>query len=180
MIALLLQLQLSCCVDFKGLYLLHLICCYSQDLESQLVAASEEKTKVQSKFHELSIKHRQLIETSPQVATIWNEVLVQQAQAHGDAAAEQRLRNFDLRHTGAHSGLSMSVGQGRGLAAATGEVSPRKLLGVNAAAAIFSGGIMPQGKLANCIAVCCQPWAGLVACCRVCLWSIDHVVNLCS
>ena len=93
-------------------------CCCLQELESQLVAASEEKTKVQSKYHELSIKHRQLIETSPQVATIWNEVLVQQAQAHGDAAAEQRLRNFDLRHTGANSGLSMSVGQGKGPAAA--------------------------------------------------------------
>lgn len=41
--------------------------CYVQELEHQLVAAAEEKTKVQSKFHELSIKHRQLIETSPQV-----------------------------------------------------------------------------------------------------------------
>lgn len=38
-----------------------------QELEQQLVEAAEEKTKVQSKFHELSIKHRQLIETSPQV-----------------------------------------------------------------------------------------------------------------
>ena len=38
-----------------------------QELEHQLVAAAQEKTQVQSKFHELSIKHRQLIETSPQV-----------------------------------------------------------------------------------------------------------------
>jgi hypothetical protein len=38
-------------------------------LEHQLVAAAQEKTQVQSKFHELSIKHRQLIETSPQVST---------------------------------------------------------------------------------------------------------------
>lgn len=104
---------------------------------------------MQSKYHELSIKHRQLLETSPQVATIWNEVLVQQAQAHGDAAAEQRLRNFDLRHTiCANSGLSMAVGQPKGpaVAAATGEVSPTKLLGVSAAAAIFSGGGAPQGN----------------------------------
>lgn len=119
-----------------------------QDLESQLVAASEEKTKVQSKYHELSIKHRQLIETSPQVATIWNEVLVQQAQAHGDAAAEQRLRNFDLRHTGASSGLSITGNQVRSPAAVTasGEVSPRKLMGVSAATAIFSGNGIPQGR----------------------------------
>lgn len=38
-------------------------------MEHQLVAAAQEKTQVQSKFHELSIKHRQLIETSPQVST---------------------------------------------------------------------------------------------------------------
>jgi hypothetical protein len=42
-----------------------------QELESQLMAAAEEKTKVQSKYHELSIKHRQLIETSPQVMLCW-------------------------------------------------------------------------------------------------------------
>ncbi|KAF8062649.1 hypothetical protein HT031_003978 [Scenedesmus sp. PABB004] len=117
-----------------------------EELEHQLSAAAEEKTAVQSKYHELSIKHRQLIETSPQVATIWNEVLVQQAAAHGDAAALARLQNFDLRHTGAHGGLGNGAPGGGGggggapaAAAAPGAVSPRKLVGVSAAAAIFSG-----------------------------------------
>eukprot|EP00879_Flechtneria_rotunda_P016019 GHRR01016755.1.p1 GENE.GHRR01016755.1~~GHRR01016755.1.p1 ORF type:complete len:811 (+),score=382.45 GHRR01016755.1:752-3184(+) len=106
------------------------------ELESQLVAAAEEKTKVQSKYHELSIKHRQLIETSPQVATIWNEVLAQQAAAH-DVAAVQRLVNFDLRHTGANSSLSMPTGVA-GAGRPPGVVSPRKSPGVSAAAAIFT------------------------------------------
>ncbi|WIA20940.1 hypothetical protein OEZ85_005281 [Tetradesmus obliquus] len=114
-----------------------------EELETQLLAASEEKTKVQSKYHELSIKHRQLIETSPQVATIWNEVLQQQhaTGTSGDSAAMQRLSNFDLRHTGAHSGMVMPVAavqqqqQKR-----NGEASPRKLASVNAATAIFSNG----------------------------------------
>lgn len=155
------HIQLSCCGSNQCV---PLPCyCRTQDLENQLVAASEEKTKVQSKYHELSIKHRQLIETSPQVATIWNEVLVQQAQAHGDAAAEQRLRNFDLRHTGANSGLSLGMGHSKapGAAAAAGEVSPRKLLGVSAAAAIFSGGGVPQGKSTSAALHC--SWQLLVA-----------------
>jgi hypothetical protein len=55
-----------------------------QELEHQLVAAAEEKTKVQSKFHELSIKHRQLIETSPQVCP------AQHAGGHGTRTAQQQ------------------------------------------------------------------------------------------
>lgn len=51
-----------------------------QELEHQLVAAAEEKTKVQSKFHELSIKHRQLIETSPQVRQAGRALAGQPAQ----------------------------------------------------------------------------------------------------
>lgn len=98
-----------------------------QELEHQLVAAAEEKTKVQSKFHELSIKHRQLIETSPQVATIWNEVLVQQAADGHNAAAMQRLVNFDLRHTAASPGVSK----------APEPVSAAQSPGVSAAAAIY-------------------------------------------
>lgn len=118
-----------------------------QELECQLVAASEEKTQVQSKYHELSIKHRQLIETSPQIATIWNEVLIQQnAAANGDAATMQRLTNFDLRHTGASSGLSAQLAA----AAAAGQpvngvVSPKKLPGVASATAIFNHGGPPPG-----------------------------------
>ncbi|WIA41226.1 hypothetical protein OEZ86_004839 [Tetradesmus obliquus] len=119
-----------------------------EELETQLLAASEEKTKVQSKYHELSIKHRQLIETSPQVATIWNEVLQQQhaTGTSGDSAAMQRLSNFDLRHTGAHSGMVMPVAavqqqqQQQQQQKRNGEASPRKLANVNAATAIFSNG----------------------------------------
>jgi hypothetical protein len=115
-----------------------------QELETQLLAASKEKIKVQSKYHELSIKHRQLIETSPQVATIWNEVLQQQhaSGTSGDSAAMQRLSNFDLRHTGANSGMVMPVAtvqlQQQQKRDAVG--SPRKLASVNAATAIFSNG----------------------------------------
>jgi hypothetical protein len=123
--------------------LLHLVL---QELETQLLAASEEKTKVQSKYHELSIKHRQLIETSPQVATIWNEVLQQQhaSGTSGDSAAMQRLSNFDLRHTGANSGMVMPVAtvqlQQAQQQKRDAQGSPRKLASVNAATAIFSNG----------------------------------------
>jgi hypothetical protein len=80
--------------------------CFVQELEGQLKSAAEERTQFQSKFHELSIKHRQLIETSPQVASIWNEVVV---QSGGDADQEtiNRMSNFDLRHaknSGPYSG----------------------------------------------------------------------------
>jgi hypothetical protein len=101
---------------------------------------------VQSKYHELSIKHRQLIETSPQVATIWNEVLQQQhaSGTSGDSAAMQRLSNFDLRHTGANSGMVMPVAtvqlQQQQQQKRNGEGSPRKVANVNAATAIFSNG----------------------------------------
>eukprot|EP00775_Hariotina_reticulata_P006575 gene6575-6803_t len=121
-----------------------------QELESQLMAASEEKTKVQSKYHELSIKHRQLIETSPQVATIWNEVLCQQAAAQGDTAAMQRLSNFDLRHTAAGSSLSSAALAGAGSKAAAGAAAgpDRKAAGVSQATAIFKseGGFLPSGS----------------------------------
>lgn len=67
---------------------------------------------------------------TPQVATIWNEVLVQQAADGHNAAAMQRLVNFDLRHTTASSP------SGRALDAAV--VSSPQLPGVSAAAAIYS------------------------------------------
>jgi hypothetical protein len=96
-----------------------------QELEQQLKSTAEEKVQVQSKFHELSIKHRQLIETSPQIASIWNEVLVQQAGPGGgrDAAAINRASNFDLRHTGAgdaleHVARAAAAAGGGGLGAA--------------------------------------------------------------
>jgi hypothetical protein len=167
-----------------------------QELEHQLVAAAEEKTKVQSKFHELSIKHRQLIETSPQVgplrskpirstachsmarqiacfnlekvclhpqhvflpvqlhacrqsalrcpvgafpsqvATIWNEVLVQQAADGHNAAAMQRLVNFDLRHTTANSTVNKPV-------PSADSVSVQQLPGISAAAAVYSNSSGP-------------------------------------
>jgi hypothetical protein len=61
-----------------------------------------------------------------QVATIWNEVLVQQAADGHNAAAMQRLTNFDLRHTVASSPASASTA-----------VAAGKLPGVSAAAGIF-------------------------------------------
>jgi len=62
------------------------------ELEEQLKSASQERTNFQSKFHELSIKHRQLIETSPQVASIWNEVVVQSGgDAPGDLQPNEQL-----------------------------------------------------------------------------------------
>jgi len=80
-----------------------------QELEQQLKSTAEEKVQVQSKFHELSIKHRQLIETSPQIATIWKEVLIQQQQqqqtAGRNATSMSCLTSFDLRHTGASDAL---------------------------------------------------------------------------
>jgi hypothetical protein len=139
-----------------------------QELETQLLAASEEKTKVQSKYHELSIKHRQLIETSPQVATIWNEVLQQQhaSGTSGDSAAMQRLSNFDLRHTGANSGMVMPVATVQQVQQQKRDAqgSPRKLANVNAATAIFSNG----GPVA--------PGAWFVVC--VCWTHVDHQLLL--
>jgi hypothetical protein len=64
-----------------------------------------------------------------QVATIWNEVLVQQAADGHNAAAMQRLVNFDLRHTAATSVPSA--------------VSAQHLPGVAAGAAIYGNGNGP-------------------------------------
>jgi hypothetical protein len=75
----------------------------SQELEQQLRNTASEKVQVQSKFHELSLKHRQLIETSPQIANAWREVLIQQRQDGGGraAAALSRLAALDpLRQAG--------------------------------------------------------------------------------
>jgi hypothetical protein len=83
-----------------------------------------------------------------QVATIWNEVLCQQAAAQGDAAAMQRLSNFNLRHTAAGSNLSSAALVGAGAKAAAGGAAgaERKPAGVSQATAIFKseGGPIPS------------------------------------
>jgi hypothetical protein len=78
----------------------HPVCCLLQELETQLKNTSEERTQYESKFHELSIKHRQLIETSPQVATLWQEVVGASSAAQAGQHEVDRLTKFDLRHTG--------------------------------------------------------------------------------
>lgn len=82
-----------------------------------------------------------------QVATIWNEVLVQQAADGHNAAAMQRLVNFDLRHTAASPGISKPPGP----------VSAAQSPGVSAAASIYGngGGPLPGGVwLCICCCVC--------------------------
>jgi hypothetical protein len=75
-----------------------------------------------------------------QVASIWNEVLVQQAADGHNAATMQRLTNFDLRHTAASSGAPLS-------SPAAGGASPSKLPGVAQAAAIFDSSSPPPGEM---------------------------------
>lgn len=101
-----------------------------------------------------------LVAAPAQVATIWNEVLVQQAADGHNAAAMQRLVNFDLRHTAASSGISKPVEP------VTAEQSP----GVAAAAAVYNSGNGPPpgtcwlvaGVLQNSFThprpVCCSSW----------------------
>lgn len=108
-------------------HLLTLCCCWTpppprllQELESQLKTTSEERTQYESKFHELSIKHRQLIETSPQVATLWQEVVGASSAAQAGQHEVDRLTKFDLRHTGKGPGGEQLVPlwlPGMGLAA---------------------------------------------------------------
>lgn len=52
-------------------------------IEGELKSTQIERTNWQSKYHELSLKHRQLIETSPEVASLWQEMLVKQAMSGG-------------------------------------------------------------------------------------------------
>jgi hypothetical protein len=82
-----------------------------QELQLKLQSAADEKGLVQSKFHELSLQHRQLLEESPQIAGIWDEVLASQEGAGGtrDATAVGRAREFDLRHTGSRDALGCAA-----------------------------------------------------------------------
>lgn len=74
-----------------------------------------------------------------QVATIWNEVLVQQAADGHNAAALQRLVNFDLRHTTANSAVNKPMPD---------SVSQQQLPGVSAAAAVYNNSSgPPPGEL---------------------------------
>jgi cell division protein FtsL len=53
------------------------------ELEERLRAEAKEKVQLQSRFHELSIRHRQLLETTPKINALWREVLVEQHHPQG-------------------------------------------------------------------------------------------------
>jgi hypothetical protein len=93
-----------------------------------------------------------------QVATIWNEVLVQQAADGHNAAAMQRLVNFDLRHTAASSGVSKPAEH----------VSSQPLPGVSAAAAVYDNGSGPPPGAYELIRLCCVAETCPVVCAWLC------------